>query len=402
MGLLDLVTGGKSSDATSALKQGLDAIRAVRTPTVDDLKFQIEKLVQTGQITPVQAQTYLQNPSAFLSENISQTGTQAEEKSIGELLSAADQGGLNPIEQAKIAGIIQQLGTQEKGANDAVVQRQAERGALTGGETMAAQLSNNQSADVNANELARGTAADAYQQMLNELTSAGTMGATLQGQQNEQANTVAAATDAINRFNAAEQQQETNFNTTNKNEAQAENTRTGQAIEAANVGNENEHALQQSQLQQQVFNDEMQKAAAEAGVSENEANLDTTQGGQEAGLIGGLIGAGGEAATAGMTKAPVYNINGTPGHSEGGEIHDYLKGGVVDGKARLPGNSPLNDTVPARLSPGEIVLPRTVASNPQPDRVMAFLNRIRKPRPTPHPDDVATVLHAMGKVRGNV
>ena len=30
-----------------------------------------------------------------------------------------------------------------------------------------------------------------------------------------------------------------------------------------------------------------------------------------------------------------------------------------------PGNSPMNDTVPAMLSPGEVVIPRTAASDPE-------------------------------------
>ena len=36
-------------------------------------------------------------------------------------------------------------------------------------------------------------------------------------------------------------------------------------------------------------------------------------------------------------------------------------GGLVPGRAAVPGDSPTNDTVAARLSPGEVVLPRTVA-----------------------------------------
>lgn len=38
----------------------------------------------------------------------------------------------------------------------------------------------------------------------------------------------------------------------------------------------------------------------------------------------------------------------------------FAEGGVVPGKARRPGDSPENDTVPAALSPGEIVLPRSI------------------------------------------
>ena len=393
MSLLDTITGGKSSAASGALQDAINDIKAIPNITPEQLQFQIQKLQQTGLITPEQAKVYMQNPNALLSENISQTGTGAQETAISDLLGAANQGGLNPNEQAQMAEILQNLNTQEKGANDAVVQNQAARGALTGGETMAAQLQGNQAADVNANQNALGTASDAYTQMLNELTSAGGMGANLQGQENTQANTVAAATNSINQFNAAQQQGVENENVSAQNAAQAANTQTAQGLEEQNVANENTHAQQMAETNQTAYEDALQKAAAEAGVSETQANLDTQQGGQEAGLIGGLIGAGGQVG-AGLASSPATAAVPASG---GGEIERFLKGGVVDGRASVPGNSPKNDTVPAVLSPGEVVLPRTVAQNPQPDRVMAFLNRIRQAKqPTPaHPHDIKSVLDAL-------
>ena len=42
-----------------------------------------------------------------------------------------------------------------------------------------------------------------------------------------------------------------------------------------------------------------------------------------------------------------------------GGIVGLAGGGVVPGRAKVPGDSPANDTVPALLSPGEVVLPRT-------------------------------------------
>ncbi len=54
---------------------------------------------------------------------------------------------------------------------------------------------------------------------------------------------------------------------------------------------------------------------------------------------------------------------GTPGYSEGGSvspIESFLNGGTVPGKAKVKGDSKKNDTVEAKLSPGEAVLPRTV------------------------------------------
>ena len=43
----------------------------------------------------------------------------------------------------------------------------------------------------------------------------------------------------------------------------------------------------------------------------------------------------------------------------------YASGGPVPGKANVPGNSLKNDVVDAKLSPGEVVLPRTVAHDPE-------------------------------------
>ena len=399
MSLLDTITGGKSSAATDALNQAIANIQAIPNITPEQLQFQIQQMQQTGLITPQQAQTFLQNPNALLSENVSQTGTGAQETAISDLLGAANQGGLNPNEQAQMAEILQNLNMTEKGANDAVVQNQAARGALTGGETMAAQLEGNQNAAVNANKSGADTASNAYTQMLNELTSAGSMGATLQGQENTQANTVAAATNAINQFNTAQQQGVENENVAAQNSAQAANTQTAQGIEEQNVTNANTHAQQMADTNQTAYEDAMQKAAAEAGVSENIAQQDTTQGGQEAGLIGGLIGAGGQVG-AGLASSPATDAVTASG---GGEIERFLKGGVVDGRASVPGNSPKNDKVPAVLSPGEIVLPRTVAQNPQPDKVMAFLNRIRQEKQTApaHPHDVKSVLDALALRRAS-
>lgn len=46
-----------------------------------------------------------------------------------------------------------------------------------------------------------------------------------------------------------------------------------------------------------------------------------------------------------------------------GGIVGLAGGGVVPGQARVPGDSPANDTVPAMLSPGEVVLPRSAVQH---------------------------------------
>jgi hypothetical protein len=72
--------------------------------------------------------------------------------------------------------------------------------------------------------------------------------------------------------------------------------------------------------------------------------------------------------------------------SDGGKIPSHpvvgeqlaAKGMKVPGKAKVSGDSLKNDTVPAMLSPGEIVLPKSVVDAPDaPKRAMAFVQAIQ-------------------------
>jgi hypothetical protein len=51
-------------------------------------------------------------------------------------------------------------------------------------------------------------------------------------------------------------------------------------------------------------------------------------------------------------------------------------GAVVPGKAKHPGNDPRNDTKTYKLSPGEIVIPRSASDTPE--HAMEFLKAIKK------------------------
>lgn len=72
----------------------------------------------------------------------------------------------------------------------------------------------------------------------------------------------------------------------------------------------------------------------------------------------------------------------------GGFIPKYLSGGSIPGRAQVPGNSPLNDTKMIQGSPGEVILPRTVAKagmNGAPWKVAAYLQAVKKHGPGPMP-----------------
>ena len=99
--------------------------------------------------------------------------------------------------------------------------------------------------------------------------------------------------------------------------------------------------------------------------------------------------------------------------ADGGEIPPkptvapmpFLKGGGVPGRAPVDGDSPQNDVVNAKLSPGEVVLPRTVAQNPGPrganiNRFLAAKVPQVAAKMAPHPSDIASVMRALSELRG--
>jgi hypothetical protein len=120
-----------------------------------------------------------------------------------------------------------------------------------------------------------------------------------------------------------------------------------------------QQAISQAELNQRA-------QAAAMGLSQQQFAQET----QRSAAATGALGAFGESLIqAGKEKA------------RGGKI----EGREVPGKARFKGDTRSNDTVPALLSPGEIVLPRSVAqADDAPDKAKDFVSAIKKQkRPSP-------------------
>lgn len=86
-------------------------------------------------------------------------------------------------------------------------------------------------------------------------------------------------------------------------------------------------------------------------------------------LAGGIIGGLGSAI---IGAAHGGQIPATPAAApEMSHVMTFLMGGKVPGQASVPGDSEKNDTVPAMLSPGEVVLPRSVIQSKNPSQAAA-------------------------------
>ena len=405
-------------------------------------------------MSPAQMQAFLQSNNA-LNAPISQTGTNAQQAAIGQLANVANAGATGtPQEQAQIAQALQQSNQNLQGQRGAIDQAAESRGVAPG--MLQAALGQVQSGQDQqaANQAALQAQAQAYQAALGAMTSGANAGQALQGQQNTQANTVGAAQNAMQQFNAANQQNAGAANAGYQQTANQLNTNNANTVAQANTGLKNQQTLYNAQVPETVFNNQLGKAGAIAGQGNQMAGTATQQGQQSAGLASGLlgtagtvlngmyggpIGAAGTAIGGGNSTPNPGTVNANPGNygiqplAKGGIVNPIpahydcpqcmarggitmKKGGMIPGKANVPGDSTKNDTVPIKVSPGEAVVPRTtVQQNPAAVQQLLAQNKpptappqagnpgVRPPlqtTPGHHPHDVAALLKAMQTLRG--
>lgn len=326
---------------------------------------QMEQQVNLGisQASQVKANPQLQ---AAQMQALQQMGERAQGG-----LTASDRAAFNQMrsqaqadQQAKQAQIMQTAQAQSGGAG-------------TMGATLAAKLS---AAQAGANTEAMNSdqlAAMANQNALQAASLYGGMAGQMNQQQFGQQSQAAGAADAFRQFDVQNQVAQQQRNVGNTNQAQQYNLNTAQQIANMNTSQQNQELNNQLQRQMQQWqaNNNLagQKSASLRGESDymqNQAQQKAQAGAQLGAGIGGIIGtaAGGMAGAGmmgedaqGIQTAMNANASAQQKKWKGGSIEeDYRNGGQVPGHAPVEGDSPKNDIVDAKLSPGEVVLPRSI------------------------------------------
>jgi hypothetical protein len=117
-----------------------------------------------------------------------------------------------------------------------------------------------------------------------------------------------------------------------------------------------------------------QQNANQVNLAGAQAGLEGQRAGATASIAGGLLGGAG--AALGLKKAHggiIPSISG-PQSQAGQHFHNMKSGGNVPGQAKVAGDSLKNDNQPAMLSPGEIVIPRSIATGKNaPEKAAAFV-----------------------------
>lgn len=392
MSLLDLLTGGETSQAQEDLENAQSDIRGIQAPTEAQLDLpQLQQYVNAGLMTPAQAQAVVQQQSAMSGVNADPATTEAEMTALSQMQDVAGDNGMTPEMQAQLTSALNAANTNTQGERGSIIDKMAQRGIPTSLMGTAAESAAAGQDAQTANLSATQAAGQAEQNALTAMANSGTLAGNVNAQEFSQGAQKAQAQDTINQWNAANK---TNVNLANAANTQASNlynTENAQNVSNENTGNANARTQYNAQVPETVFQNNLGKAVAEAGVSEQQANQATAAGQQQAGLIGGLIGGASQVGAAAATPTQSAPAAAYMVASEGGN---------VPGEAEVPGDSLKNDRVKAMLSPGEVVVPRSIAHDP--DRVKQFVSHLmRQPKPIKpmHPDDLHGIMEAMSRRR---
>ncbi len=138
----------------------------------------------------------------------------------------------------------------------------------------------------------------------------------------------------------------------------------------------------------------LQKATTQANLDQAATGIVMNQAAAErqanqqfvSGLIQGGASLGAAAATGG----------------KGGAVKS-ARGGLIPGKAARAGDHEDNDTVPALLSPGEIVVPRSIVqAEDAPERAAAFVEAIKKTKKSGGPKTYGETLMRLREVEARI
>jgi hypothetical protein len=399
MSFFDDLAGNGDSSTQQYLQQALKQYQNIQTPTI--ASEQVNNLPQEtiqGTVNPEQIKAVDQAPSAYNDISLDPASRQAQMNALQSYQDIANSGGLDAESKLALQQVINSTQQQSQGAQGAIQQQAQAMGQGGGDFALTQRAIAAQGASNNASTQGMQAAAQAEANRETALNNMANIGGTINSQDYGQAAQKAGAQNTINATNQGFQNNANVGNVANNMAAQGSNVANAQGVNAANTTAKQNQVYYNAGLPQQQFNNELQKAGGVAGVSQQQSNAaQQSTAGNQAGLgkllgaagqgVAAYYGAGGGAAGAskalsgttavnsGVGSAPTgananksqYGLAGggtVPCYAEGGMPHDHsicmTVGGHVPGEAAVAGDSVANDTVDAKLSPGELVIPRSV------------------------------------------
>ena len=283
----------------------------------------------------------------------------AELAALSSLEERANGSGLSLQDEADMARLKTQTNAQNRGRQGAIQQEMQRRGMTGSGMDLVARMQSAQAATDREALASLEKAAMAQAGQRDAAARMGGMASSMRGQQfNEQAQK-AQAQDAIARFNTA--------NTVGQ---QQQNWQAQQRAKQMNWDRTNQTSDRNTASQYDYRRDKMGTQQGNAQMSYNKATDDYNRRQLEKQQRDKKRSGFGAAVGGALGGAAGANFGGPAGAAAGYQVGSglggaFAKGGEVPGPELFPGDNEMNDIFSAQLSPGEVVLPKTVANDPK-------------------------------------
>lgn len=291
--ILDGLAGGGYGQSQDITKQMVEDAKGLPLPVLKE--YYPELYQQVVSLNPELETAVELGPSKMEGIMTDPNLRKAQMNALTKLQGIGDAGGRDAQFMADQARLESDVNTNLQGQQGAITQNMATRGLSGGMSEMVAKQMAAQGAANRQAQMGMDAKAQAEQRALSALMQSGQLGGQMQSQDFNQQSAKAQATDAISRFNAANQQQVMGSNVAAKNQAQQYNA--GQAQNAANQNTQTRNQAQQYNLglSQQQYDNELKKRGLVSGAQKDLANSYGAEADRNRQFVGGLISSGAQA-----------------------------------------------------------------------------------------------------------
>lgn len=299
--LSNLLGGSAGKDdmemATGLSREAVEQLKQLYVPTVAEQEILLRNPELAGLLEAEQLQD-----SRLSNVHVDPRLRQAQMSAL-EQIAGLSETGLGAQDKAAFNELRRQASAEAQAQSSAALQNAAARGTLDSGDTLMAQLMAGQQAANRASQGGDQLAAQAAAARREALAMKANMSSQMGQQDFNQKSQIAAAQDAINRFNTQNRQDVNQYNLGNK-----------QNIANQTAANANQQEMYNKGLIQQKFQNQLSKATGTAGATQNLANMYAGQGQAaaqgQAQMMGSLLNTGATMGAAYMQNKPT--ATGTP------------------------------------------------------------------------------------------
>lgn len=198
-----------TAEMVAGYKANVAAVQSLGVPTLGDVNYQSADF--TGGYTPEDMQAFLSGPTAYEQVNIDPRLKAAQMNALEQMQKIGVEG-LTDEDKAVMNQIQRTAGREDRSRQAAILQNLAQRGMSSSGMELAQRLNSSQAAAEQAAQSADAQGIAAAERKRQAIQAASEIASGARTQEGREQEALASARDAIERFNAQNSQQASQFN----------------------------------------------------------------------------------------------------------------------------------------------------------------------------------------------